>query len=483
MKKYIKNISILFVSIALISCDDELNDLEPFIQGNPATFFTNEQSFQNGVDGIYSQFFNYYASTTSGYQGIPDILADNVILAQTGRLSNEVIYDFRFTPVTGGAISLYLSEGYEAVNASNLVIGQIDNLPDGAVKDNILGQALAARAIAHFDMVRIYGKIPTQSSDALTSPGIVYSKVEDGDTVDPFALPARETVASNYEEIIEDLVAASNIIAATNGEGRLTRNSVFGMLSRVYLYTGQWQLAIDAANEVTTPIATAAQLAGVFLDANNAGIVTEWALNTTTQAAAANVGVLYSQTVATNVRSEYAVDLAFFNSIAQDDIRKTIFIFQGTQDGNTYNAVRKFRGETGQVNGRLDIKVMRAEEVLLNKAEAQFKLNRQAEALTTLNLLRAERFTNFVPGTETGAALEAAINSNRRIELSFEGHRFFDIKRNGLPITRSTFGDIADGTGTPAEIMTIPAGDPRFQLPIPIDQTNANPNFAQNPGY
>jgi hypothetical protein len=69
------------------------------------------------------------------------------------------------------------------------------------------------------------------------------------------------------------------------------------------------------------------------------------------------------------------------------------------------------------------------------------------------------------------------------VELSFEGHRFFDIKRRGEAINRSVFGDIIDGSGTPAEILTLPAGDFRFQLPIPVDEINANKNMVQNEGY
>ena len=68
-------------------------------------------------------------------------------------------------------------------------------------------------------------------------------------------------------------------------------------------------------------------------------------------------------------------------------------------------------------------------------------------------------------------------------ELSFEGHRFFDLKRLGLPVTRSNNGDIIDGSGTPPEVLTLPAGDFRFQFPIPTAETQANPNFEQNPGY
>jgi len=127
--------------------------------------------------------------------------------------------------------------------------------------------------------------------------------------------------------------------------------------------------------------------------------------------------------------------------------------------------------------------VIRAAEVLLNIAEAQFELGLEADALASLNELRSQRFTPFTAGTEEGAGLEDAIQFNRRVELCLEGHRFFDLKRRGESISRSPNGDIIDGSGTPAEILTLAAGDFRFQLPIPTDETAANPNLSQNDGY
>ncbi|WP_224485520.1 RagB/SusD family nutrient uptake outer membrane protein [Robertkochia aurantiaca] len=483
MKKHINLLSSLFIALSFVACSDEVEDLQPFTEGNPETFFNSVESFQSGVNGIYSQLWNYYSSPGSGLQGIPDILSDNVILATTGRRSNEDYYDYRYVPTTGGAIPLYWSEAYEAVNAANLVIGQIDNLADGPAKDNILGQALAARALAHFDLARVYAKIPTQSSDANSSPGIVVIKVEDGDTGDPFAQFTRETVASNYAEIIADLEQARLLVAESNGEGRMDKDAVNGLLSRVYLYNGNYQQAIDAANRVTTPIATAAELPGLYTDSNNAGLVYELAVNTSSEANFNNVGVLYSQSNSSATISEYVIDLGFWQSIdVGNDARAEVMRFIGTNQNNDYNAIRKFLGEEGQVNGRVDVKVLRAAEVLLNKAEAQFELGQEAEALATLNELRDNRYDSYTGG-ETGQALFDAISFERRVELSFEGHRWFDLKRLGQDVVRTNAGDIIDGTGTPPEVRVLSAGDPRFQFPIPQAEINANPNMEQNPGY
>lgn len=507
MKKHpILYITVLLSFFLFVACDDEIDELDPFVQVDQNTFFDSPAAFQNGINGGYAQLVNYYSEPGSGLQGIPDILSDNVILVQNGRTSNSDYFNYRFVPSTAGAIPFYFNEAYEAVNAANLIIEQIDNLPNGAEKDNILAQALAIRSMAHFDLARIYGQVPTQSPDANSSLGITYIKVEDGDTGDSFALPARETVENNYVEIIEDLERAGQLISEDNGEGKFNKNAVFGLLSRIYLYNGEYQKAIDASNEVSTNLAAATELPDVYTDVSEAGIVFELSINSTTEIGAGgandfgnNVGVLYSQSNATATISEYAIDFDFWNSINPDtDVRADVIQFEGTNQGVKHNAIKKFLGEEGQVNGRVDIKVIRAAEVLLNKAEAEFELGLETEALATLNILREARFlpienrdedpsnditVNFVAGTETGQNLEDSIQFERRVELSFEGHRFFDLKRRGEAIERSNKGDVIDGTGTPPEVLTLEPGNFRFQLPIPIDEINANPNFQQNDGY
>ncbi|MBW8242135.1 RagB/SusD family nutrient uptake outer membrane protein, partial [Muricauda oceani] len=289
---------------------------------------------------------------------------------------------------------------------------------------------------------------------------------------------------SNYSEIIGDLEQAAQLIGTSNGEGRLNRNAVYAMLSRVYLYNGDYQLAINAADQVTTDIIDAkveGALMAVYEDTTNKGVIIEWSVNTSSESRFNNVGVLYSQTTPPNTVLEYAVEYEFFNNLDPNDLRREVIQYDATNQGNNYNAIRKFLGEPNQVNGRVDIKVLRAAEVLLNKAEAQFEID-PAAALTTLNILRDARYTSYTGG-ETGQALEDAIQYERRVELSFEGHRFFDLKRRGEAVQRSNNGDLADGSGTPPEILTLPVGDHRFQFPIPIDEINANPNMAQNPDY
>jgi hypothetical protein len=143
-------------------------------------------------------------------------------------------------------------------------------------------------------------------------------------------------------------------------------------------------------------------------------------------------------------------------------------------------------GETGQQNGVIDPKLVRAAEVALNKAEAHYFLNQEPQALAALDALRSNRYSDYTPGSESGASLIAEIQLERRLELFAEGHRFFDLKRWNLGVSRSaTDGEFFDGTGTPvpSAFLNLAVGSHLFQMPIPQSEINVFPEFQQNPGY
>ena len=126
------------------------------------------------------------------------------------------------------------------------------------------------------------------------------------------------------------------------------------------------------------------------------------------------------------------------------------------------------------------------EEVWLNKAEALYRLGDEVNALNALNRVRGERYNGFVSPNETGTALLDAILLGRRLELAFEGDRFFMLKRLGLDLNRTNNGEFADGTGTPPVLLTYPAEGNRWQQPIPQGAFDSNSNLTaedQNFGY
>ncbi|MBA4057379.1 MAG: RagB/SusD family nutrient uptake outer membrane protein, partial [Marivirga sp.] len=129
-------------------------------------------------------------------------------------------------------------------------------------------------------------------------------------------------------------------------------------------------------------------------------------------------------------------------------------------------------------------------EILLNYAEACIGLGQEDEAKTTLNLLRARAGMPDI--TETGQALVDKYRNERRVELAFEQHRYFDIRRwmiapqamgrnaNGIVIKQPLAGPVVYSLN---KVQDRAWNDKMYFLPILLDEINRNKNLIQNPMY
>ena len=470
MKKYL----ILFVAIvstSFVSCDDEL-ELFPTDQQAAENAFTGEGDFTNAVRGMYRRMLSedYYGGEVQGY----DVMSDNLIISPEGRQSQQFRNDWAYDQ--NGGSGLFLAQTYAVIISANFILQNIDVLEDGPFKNNIRGEALAGRALAHFDAVRHFAKIPTQSGDAngsLALPYIVETDINN--------LPVRITVSEFYALVVTDLTLASGLINDDNGIFQMGKNATNGILAKVQLHMGNWQAAVTAANKVTSNVAPRNEYTQIWNDSGDAGVIFKLRNDNTSES---GVGIPYNQTTGGEIKSEYVPDFSFYQLFENTDIRKTAFLETSDFAGKTYNHVIKWYSSIStNFLGTVDAKVLRTAEVMLIKAEALVELGQDTAALTALDVVRAERYSGFSSGGETGPALKNAILLQRRLELAFEGSRFTDLKRLGLDAQRSTSGHLSDGSGVQAQEQLLPASDYRFQLPIPIGETNLNPNMVQNPGY
>ncbi|WP_196890649.1 RagB/SusD family nutrient uptake outer membrane protein [Aureivirga marina] len=471
MKKIILSIGLLVSAISFTSCESEL-EVKPFssVVTDDNTYVTEEE-FDQGVKGIYSNMRGggYYGGTMFI---VPDVTSDNVIISQTGRLTQRTANSWLYNSIS--TVGAYYTN-YGVINRANTILKYLENYQGSeSSKNNFKGEALATRAISHFDILRQFSKIPTQSADANQSLGIAYVT-----EVDALQTPARLNVADSYAKVIADLEEALTIIGADNGTGRLNENAVKAILTRVYLYNGDYQKALDMSNDVNGELATGSTFEQIWTDQSETEVLFKLLITPEDNIA---IGTLYSQSSSdTEIRSEYVFDYEFFQLYEGGDIRRSAYYKPGTWDGNDYNAIKKWLGKGTNRNGEVDAKVMRFGEVILNRAESAFMLGDETAALTAVNLLRNARgLTNF---SGSGEQLLNEIKLQRRLDLAFEGHRFFDIKRWGESVIRSNKGDLADGTGTPALVRELPSGDHRFQFPISLAALQANENLQQNPGY
>ncbi len=461
------------------SCDDELDQL-PFDEFATDNAFVTSEDFENAIRGTYSalidnpEFVALYSSSDAGSMlSAPDVLSDNVTLSQSGRTTKSILHNWRYTPAGGSVGGMYRG-AYRLIFRANQLLFYAENY-EGENKANIVAEAKALRALAHFNIVSYYGKIPTQSGDANGSLGVAYVTENN-----PEIEPARETVGVVYDKIVTDLTEAVADINDVNPAGRMGKEAVNLLLSRVYLYMGQWQNAINAANQVTTPVAPRADVVGVWEDTSDSGLV--FSIPNESGTLGNNIGVTWSQGGINSLVPEYVASFELTNLYAADDIRKDAYIFLGVADGDPVNGIKKLLGRPNNTDGIVDYKIFRAAEAQLNKAEAYYNLGNESAARTALDAVRTRRYTT-PPSGETGTALRDAIRLERRLEFAFEYQRFFDLKRWGLSITRTSDGDNADGSGTPSEELNLPAGSYKFQLPFDQISIDKNPNLVQNPGY
>ena len=479
-----KKIIYLFaLSIALNSCTDEDITFKPYNSVSETIVLRTASDFENALTGAYSYMIKNGGAGGYGSEFIIDseVMTDNVILSVEGRQSNAT--GFRLLSVPNNSHFDYYNSAYRAAEAASRVINNITIIPQDAARDNIEGQARFIRALNNFDMARIYSKIPTQSTDANASLGMYYL-----DVVAPFSKPTRPTVADSYTKILADLLIAKDKIGTSNtyASGKASKAAVYALLSRVYLYMGDYPKVIEFGNLAIAgnTVCPRANMVGLWDDvytSTGSGVLFRLRIDLVD---GVTPGTVWSQTVTQGIRSEYVVPKSFADLFIATDIRKAAYMKTSAYNGKIQNHVIKYDGRLTGNPAIVDIKVLRLEEVYLNMAEAQYRIN--GGGLTFLDAVRSQRYSSFVTGNETGAALLNAILLERRLELSFEMDRFFTLKRLGQSMVRNAVeGDYADGTGTKVETiaLTIPAGNYKWQLPVPQSEIDLNSNLKQNPGY
>jgi hypothetical protein len=176
--------------------------------------------------------------------------------------------------------------------------------------------------------------------------------------------------------------------------------------------------------------------------------------------------------------------------------------YKATGDNPRTNTVLlKFMPETGPFNWQTQFTIQwpyfRIAEIYLNYAEAKFELGDEATARQYVNLVRSRTSVNLpnIPATVTGEALRRRIYNERRIELAFESHRFFDVRRwkigtkveNAKTTTYDVFLNVATGIKRYEKVVLLDRSgtfqDYKSLLPIAQDEMQRNTGLTQTPGY
>ena len=480
MKKVLHHISMVALCAALtLSCKKSV-DLNPTHTVNGDEFFTKADDYDLALTAAYQRLKanGLYSGVNGGsifLSGV-DIASDNLSDGSSNLGNLNAMNRWNYT-ADNPAVKGGWDDAYRVIQQTNLALRGIDRFraAEPGKVNRIEGQARALRAFMHFEIFRWWA--PNYDPTAAT-PGIAYV-----DKFDVEQKPSRLSVQESYNKIEQDLKLAKTMLSNTDkaiqsvtgvtGTSRPYIDSlvVNAVLARVYLYAKKWDSAAKYATYVINArrLATAAEFPAIWQDASTREVL--WSIDY--QAGnPALIREIYRPVGNTASRDEFSwlPVPALINLYEATDVRKSVYLT--TRAGNVVpNKYFAKSTAVGNPDGVVNFKVFRTAEMYLIRAEALAMLS-QPSALTDLNALRTAR--GATTGSETGAALLTAIQTERRKELFIEGHRFFDLKRTTRVVNR--------GPGC-TNFCTLASASRGWALPVPQTEIIANPNMQQNPGY
>ncbi|MTI30698.1 RagB/SusD family nutrient uptake outer membrane protein [Cytophagales bacterium RKSG123] len=478
---------LLTMSFSFISCGEDYLDELPTDAVNADDAVSTTSNLLTIVNGMHRML--YSRDGGQGYGGLGtwhvynEALADDMVLnGNSGYWFGAARWIDHRTDISG-YVAHHWRFFYKLINHANRIIEGAE-VAEGIEDERnlVLGQAYAYRALAHFNLVQMFGK--RYNAGGLNSqPGIplMLEVTQEG--------KARSSVEDVYAQINADLDQAISLLTEKRtNKSHFNKAVVQGLKARVALVQGNYTVAADMAAKARAgfPLMDQETYASGFNDYN----VGEWMwgahLNAEQQDTYLNWMAWMSRNFSsTNIRtSPKSINSKLYDLIPETDIRKTLFSPDGEHPDVTllsthqkfpYTSQKFLAYNTGDSRG--DVVFMRAAEMYLIEAEAKGRLDDFAGAQEVLTELALARDDNYVPSGNTGQALIDEILLQRRWELWGEGFRFVDLKRLNADLDRN-------GTNhNESTILTmfVEAGGDEWQFIIPIDELNANELMEQNP--
>ncbi len=480
IKKYFGIISIL---VALTSCDSFLS--QP--PDNRTEINTAEKISELLVSAYpEANYMTFCEAMTNNVSDHPGAFTD---------ATNTDPYFFRDVSLTEqDSPEFYWSACYSAIASANQALESIANSEDPSQYDAQKGEALVARAYAHFMLVNLFAKFYDEET-ASSDPGIPYVKEPETVALKTYERRTVEYVYDNIENDLEEGIELINDQVYKIPAYHFTKSAAHAFAVRYYLYKREYRKVIQHANLV-------------FADNDFASRLRPW--NTTYQNLSADelladytratqkANILLCETSSlwarTYDRFRYSTGVNELDEIrsiagaARGQFAYTIYFYSSI---NTYY-ILKFREHFVRADISANtglpytiVPLFTAEEVLLSRAEAYAFDRNNSSAISDLNTFFSTRIADYDPAinTVTEASLRAYYGTNnsllaivettlnlRRAEFLHEGLWWFDILRYAVPVTHYT----ADG-----EVLELPEDDPRRTLQIPreaISLGNLEPN-------
>lgn len=448
--KYKIYISVFFVLVSSLSCNDLLSP-------TPVDRITDDQVLKdaNSARVVLTSAYRDLANLGAPKIIAGDLTADNLIhngtFTQYREISGKdlsasngsasalwgVIYSMSY-------IASFLNEGLPEID-----IPQVE-------QDEILATASFLRAYAYFVGVYTFGGLPIVTTT----------------TVDE----NRQIPRAGFEETLdfvesELLFALDKLPEVSFNTGEATNGAVKALLARFYSFKENWQEAEKYASDVIRGIGTKEYL----LEEEFENAVSDFSTESILE-------IVYSANDNPGTSTNFSINNLFVGR--REIIPSSEMVLAMQNDGGDRNIVLEFDGKNarGSDNGWTivrygpfdNIQLFRLAEMYLIRAEARAQQNNisgEESAESDINIIRVRAGVSLIQGTSKNQML-LVIENERRMELCFEGHRWYDLIRTGRANT--VMNEFTSNWTEKDELW-----------PIPLREIINNPSLkdAQNPGY
>lgn len=494
---------ILLIASALVffaqtGCDEFL-DTQPYAEIDREIAFRSIEDFESAVSGLYNSI------RSGSYWGrsmisVPEMMTDNVVQGIRNNGAFTQIHYWNHNSFSGEFGGIWAA-AYRVIFNANSILENTQAFEGSFIDDadnirlrEIQTEALIARAMAHFDLVRCFAK-PYRQSDPANDLGVaivlgtVFQEVV-----------GRNTIQEVYDQVESDLREAANLLATiddidTNtgvsdlGErrGKFTKGVLYALWSRVAFEKGDWGIVEEMSSNVISysndSYSMDNDLSNIWeTSASNEIILQMYMIS---QDGPPRIGWDYVSQSST----DYVASASLLSSFQEKEIdNRYNFYFtdsvnlQGLAvESNDPIYVIKHRTSERLFEGQNNAKVFRLAEIYLNRAEARVYLG-TGDAEGDLNVVRIARGLNSETLTGNRDQDLQKIRFERRKEMAFEGDWWFYQRSNGSGQYR--FG--ADCQQTDAQDCVLEWNGDRQDLmtfPIPQGEMDANTGMTQNPGY
>ena len=460
-------VMIAATAFSLQSCKKDFLDKEPF---NQVIDVRDADGAERLMAGVYGGMYNDYHIWDYMVNG--DVTSDNAYAGGDNPANIQI--DLFTTNATNGNVGRDWSGLYSNIKNANEVLENIPNVQDAALtadrKAQMLGEAKTLRAYFYFHLVRLWGAVPL----ILKTPTNLQEMQQ-----------PRSTVDQVYAQIIKDLEEALPAVRTTTpNKGIISKGIVNALLAKVYASkpTPDWTKVNQYADAVIaggyTPVGNFDHL---FDGAHKNNSESIWEMQYDGWGGPKGRGNWMTGVIVGTGWKRFCTptnDLVALFDAEGDVIRKASSISfrnvatEGWSDSywskTNYPFINKYRNDD-----LANSYILRLADIKLLKAEALNELTAGgwSSAKTIVDEIRGRVNLTGTPANDQ-TTMRLAIEKERRLELAFEGHRWFDLLRTNRAI--AVMNAQKDGNGASLNYNVTAA---KLLFPIPQAERDRNPNL------